>query len=290
MKAIRLSRPLPALSIGRRRRWRIPVEMGLWLAGTLLALPALLIVLTAFKPPEEILRFGGMLPQRWTWANFEQILLNVEESPIALWLFNSLFVSTAETVLIVGLDSLAAYGLSRMRWRGGKWLLALMVATMMVPRQILLVPNYLLLDRMGLIDTLWALILPAGGGAFGVFLLHQFFQGIPRDVEEAAVIDGCSRLGVYWHIMLPMSRPMLAALAVYTFVLSWNNFLSPLVYLDSLDRFTLPVGIALFQSSYMTDYGITLAACVLALAPVLVAYLLFHRLIIGGMTHTDLYE
>src|SRR5690606_2194836 len=134
------------------------------------------------------------------------------------------------------------------------------VATLMIPGQILLVPVYMVLNTLGWIDTPLALIVPAGAGAFGVFLLHQFFLGIPRDLEEAAHMDGCSRLRVWWSVIVPLSRPALSTLGIFTFIGSWNDFIGPLVFIDSLNKYTLPVGVALFQSSYKSEYGLTLAA------------------------------
>src|SRR5207249_9011742 len=152
------------------------------------------------------------------------------------------------------------------------------------------VPVYLILNRLGWLDTPFALIVPAGGSAFGFFMLHQFFLGIPRELEEAAELDGCSRLGIFRNVVLPLSRPALATLAIFTFVGSWNDFLGPLVFLDSVDRYTLPVGVALFQSSYSTEYGLTLAASVLCTMPVILAFLFFQREIIQGIAMTGLKE
>ncbi len=134
------------------------------------------------------------------------------------------------------------------------------------------------------------MIVPAGAGAFGVFLLHQFFRQIPRELEEAAMIDGASKLRIWWNIMLPLSRPALATLAIFTFIGSWNDFLGPLVFLDSVEKYTLPVGVALFQSSYAAEYGLTLAASVICTTPVLLIFMLFSKQIIRGMAMTGLKE
>jgi len=216
------------------------------------------------------------------------VLGNPEEIPIARWFGNSVFISSSVAFLVVFVDSLAAYGLARLNLPGKKWVFAIIVATLMVPGQILLVPVYLILNRLGWLDSPLALIIPAGAGAFGVFLLHQFFLGIPRELEEAAALDGCSRLGIYWRVVLPLSRPVLATLGIFTFVGSWNDFLGPLVFLDSVDKYTLPVGIALFQTSYYTEYGLTLAASVLCTLPVLIVFLIFQRQIIQGVALTGL--
>ncbi len=252
--------------------------------------PVALIFLTAFKPDSEIIHFLGLLPRHWTQTNFQEVLGRPEEIPIFRWLWNSIFISSSVTILVLTVDSLAAYGLARLELPGRKWLFSLIIATMMVPGQILLVPLYLILNRLHWLDTPVALIVPAGAGAFGVFLLHQFFKGIPRELEEAAMIDGCSRFRIYWHIMLPLAKPALATLAIFTFIGSWNDFLGPLVFLDSVEKYTLPVGVALFQTSYFAEYGLTLAASVICTLPIIVIFLLFHRHVIHGIAAAGLKE
>ena len=234
------------------------------------------------------MHYSGLVPRHPTLGNFREVLGNPEEIPIARWFANSVFISTCVAFLVVTVDLLAAYGLARLNLPGKRWVFGAIVATLMVPGQILLVPVYLILNRLGWLDTPLALIVPAGAGAFGVFLLHQFFLGIPRELEEAAALDGCSPFGIYWRIILPLSRPVLATLAIFTFVGSWNDFLGPLVFLDSVDKYTLPVGIALFQTSYYTEYGLTLAASVLCTAPVLIFFLICQRHIIQGVALTGL--
>ncbi len=260
------------------------------LAALAFVLPVALIFVTAFKPETEILHFERLLPNTWTTANFEQIIGNPEEIPIVRWLFNSLFIASSVTALVLTVDSLAAYALSRLNLPGRRYVFAIIVATMMVPGQILLVPVYLILSGLHWLDTPLALIVPAGANAFGVFLLHQFFKGIPRELEEAAELDGCSRLGIYWRVVLPLSWPALATLGIFTFIGSWNDFLGPLVFLDSVDHYTLPVGVALFQSSYLNEYGLTLAASVICTLPVMVVFLLFQRHIIKGISLSGLKE
>jgi len=272
----------------KRGATRVAVEIGVALGALVFVLPLLFLLVTAFKPDAEILHYGGMLPHRPTLGNFREVLGNPEEIPILRWFGNSVFISSCVSLLVVAVDSLAAYGLARLNLPGKKWVFGVIVATLMVPGQILLVPVYLILNRLGWLDTPLALIVPAGAGAFGVFLLHQFFLGIPRELEEAAALDGCSPFGIYWRVILPLSRPVLATLAIFTFVGSWNDFLGPLVFLDSVDKYTLPVGIALFQTSYYTEYGLTLAASVLCTLPVLIIFLIFQRHIIQGVALTGL--
>ena len=271
-----------------------------WLTEALIALaafffvmPVVLIFLTSLKPEAEIIRLDSLLPREpgvGIKENFGHIFGYPEEVPILRWVMNSVFISSCVTLLVLTVDSLAAYALSRLRPPGGRVVFAMIVATLMVPGQILLVPVYLILNRFGWLDTPAALIVPAGAGAFGVFLLSQFFKGIPKELEEAAMLDGCGPWRIYWHIMLPLSRPALATLAILTFIGSWNDFLGPLVFLDSVERYTLPVGVALFQGSYVNEYGLTLAASVVCTTPILVIFLLFSRHIIRGMAMAGLKE
>ena len=282
----------PVLPTGRfassDRRGRLTAEILIALAAFVFVMPVVLILLTAFKPDSEILRFSGLFPQHATTANFQEVLNHPEEIPIFRWFFNSVFVSSMVTLLVLTVDSLAAYAFARLGVPAKKWIFGLVVATLMVPGQILLVPVYLILNRLGWIDTPLALIIPAGAGAFGVFLLHQFFLNIPKELEEAATLDGCNRLGVFRNVILPLSKPALATLGIFTFIGSWNDFLGPLVFLDSVDKLTLPVGIALFQSSYYDEYAHTLAASVICTLPVVIVFLIFQRNIIQGIALSGL--
>lgn len=266
------------------------IEAVILSVAILFVIPVVLIFITAFKPDAEIIRFQGILPQDWTWINFSAILGSPEEIPIFRWLWNSLFISTMVTVLVVTVSSMAAYALARLNLPGGRALFFLIIATLMIPGQILLVPVYLILNALGWLDSPLALIVPAGAGAFGVFLLHQFFKGIPKDLEEAAALDGCSKFGIYWHVVLPLSKPALATLGIFTFIGSWNDFMGPLIFLDSVEKYTLPVGIALFQTSYYAEYGLTLAASVICTLPVILVFLLFHKHIIRGIALSGLKE
>jgi len=263
-------------------------EIIIALCSVLFVIPVALIFITAFKPDAEIIHFQNIFPQNWTLENFREILGNPEEIPILKWMFNSLIISSMVTLLVITVDSLAAYALARLDLPGKKFVFALIVGTLMIPGQILLVPLYLILNRLGWIDTPLALIVPAGANAFGVFLLHQFLKGIPKELEEAAAIDGCSRLGIYWHVILPLIKPAVATLAIFTFIGSWNDFLGPLIFLDSVNKYTLPIGIALFQTSYYAEYGLTLAASVICTLPIIIVFIFFQKHIIQSISYTGL--
>ncbi len=272
----------------QEKRQRVIIETMVLVGALVFLMPIIFMFLTAFKPYSEIINFQGVLPQEWTLENITKVLQNSEEIPIIRWFVNSVVVSTMTTLLVLAVQSMAAFALARLKLPGGTVLFIIIIATLMIPAQILLVPVYLILNYLGWLDTHLSLIVPPIAGAFGVFLLRQFFISIPKEYEEAALIDGCSTWRIYWHIILPMSRPVLATLGIFVFIASWNDFLSPMVFLDSADKYTLPVGIALFQNSYMTDYGITLAASSLATLPVLIVFLIFQKHIIKGISLSGL--
>ena len=263
-------------------------EAALLALAVLFLLPIVLIGTTALKPDAEIVKFQSLLPVRPTLANFGRVLGTPEEFPVFRWFFNSVFVSTLTTLLVLTVSSLAAYGLARLNLPGKKWVFGVILGTMMVPGQILLVPVYLLLSRLGWLDTYLALIVPAGAGAFGVFLLHQFFLATPKELEEAAFLDGASRRQTFWHVALPLARPALATLGIFTFIGSWNDFLGPLIFLDSGEKYTLPVGIAIFQTSYYTEYALTLSASVICTLPVIIVFLVLQKHIIAGVALSGL--
>ena len=188
-------------------------------------------------------------PHPATTANFASVLSKTQEFPIWRWTANSLLISLAVMLLI---------------------------------------PMYLLIRGLGWFDTYWALIVPAGASAFGVFLLRQFFQTIPAELEEAAVLDGCGPLGIFWHVILPLSKSALATLGIFTFMATWNAFEGPLIFTDSLDMRTLPIGITIFQGRYNTEYGPMMAAAALAAIPVTLAFLVLQKQIIKGISLTGL--
>lgn len=273
------------------KRTQLLLHVPMALISFLFVAPLLWMLSTAFKSESDIINGLGSLhwwPHPATLGNFTAVINNVAEFPIWRWTGNSLFISLAATVLVVVVDSLAAFAYSRLRWRGRDKVFALLVATMLVPGQVLLIPTYLLIRGLGWFDTYEALIVPAAAGAFGVFLLRQFFLTIPAELEEAARLDGCGPFGVFWHVVLPLSRAALATLAIFTFMATWNAFEGPLIFTDSLPMRTLPIGITIFQGHYGTIYGQMMAAAALAAIPVTIAFLIFQKHIIRGISLTGL--
>jgi multiple sugar transport system permease protein len=273
------------------RHSQLSLHLPMMLVAVLFLAPLLWMLSTAFKAPADIISGLGStqwIPQPATTENFRNVLGKAEEFPVWRWMFNSVFVSLAVTFLVLTVDSLAAFAYSRLRWPGRDKVFALLVATMLVPGQVLLIPTYLLIRSLGLFDTYGALIFPASASAFGVFLLRQFFLTIPQELEEAARIDGCGPLGILRHVILPLSRPALATLGIFTFMGTWNAFEGPLLFTDSTAMRTLPVGVTIFQGRYNIEYGPLLAAATLAAIPVTIAFLLFQRHIIKGISLTGL--
>ncbi len=254
---------------------------GLLFAAALLFMAPLLWMLsTALKSPEDIISGLGALrwlPRPPTTENFAAVLAKTEEFPVWRWTANSVFAALAATGLVLTVDSLAGYTYACLRWRGRDTLFALLVITMLVPGQVLLIPTYLLIRSLGWFDTYAALIVPAGANVFGVFLLRQFFLTIPAELQEAARLDGCGAWRVFQHVVLPLSRAPLATLGIFTFMGTWNAFEGPLIFTNSLEMRTLPIGITIFQGRYNTEYGPMMAAAVLAAIPVVVAFLLFQK-------------
>ena len=273
------------------QRSQLGLHLLLLIAAFLFAAPLLWMLSTAFKSPGDVI--SGLGAARWwphpaTLANFQAVLANAVEFPIWRWTGNSLLISLAVTLLVLVVDSLAAYAYSRLHWPGRDKVFAVLVATMLVPGQVLLIPMYLLIRGLGWFDTYQALIVPAGAGAFGVFLLRQFFQTIPAELEDAARMDGCGPIGVFWHVILPLSKSALATLGIFTFMATWNAFEGPLIFTDSLEMRTLPIGITIFQGHYNTEYGLMMAAAALAAIPVTLAFLLLQKQIIKGISLTGL--
>ncbi len=267
---------------------RLIVTVLMIVIAALFVAPTILMVLTSFKPEAEVLNPESAIPKVWTLANYQHILGYSEDAPFGRWLLNSFFISCSVTLLVTLFSSMSAFAITRMKAPGGGLFLGTIVAAMMVPGQLFLVPLYLILSRLHWLDTPAAIIVPATAGGFGVFMLSQFMRGVPDTIEEAALLDGCSWPGMYLHVTLPLCAPAVATLAIFTFIGSWNDFLGPLVFLDSIRNYTLPVGIALYQSSYYNDYGLTLATSVLATLPLILVFLVFQRQIVESMASTGL--
>lgn len=272
------------------------VRLGLYaLMGLVLVLwlaPLLWVVSTSLKPEGQILSLvPRWIPKTFTLENYLEVF---QKFRLERWLLNSLVVAAGATLLGLGVSVPAAYAFARMRFRGQQWLFILILSTILVPVHITLVPLFIGLAKVKLTDTYFSLIMPTVANGFGVFLLRQFFRGIPRELEEAAVIDGATRLGVLVRIILPLSRPALTAVAIFLFLLSWNDFMWPLIVTNTDATRTLPVGLATFVGGgtvggqSIAYYGIGMAASVLATIPAIVLFLALQRYFVQGIALTGL--
>ena len=267
-------------------KWIVGIFMSL--VAFLFVSPIILMAMTSFKHESDVLNPSTVIPKVWTVENYVNVLSWAEEAPFGKWLLNSIFVSCSVTLLVLLFSSMAAYAITRLKVPGGSQFLTVVIFSMMVPGQLFLVPVYFILSKLHWLDTPFALIIPATAGGFGVFMLCQFMKAVPTAIEEAAMIDGCSLAGVYSKVTLPLIAPALATLGVFTFIGSWNDYVSPLVFMDSVRNYTLPVGIAMYQASYYTEYGRTLATSAMASLPLMIIFLIFQKQIVDSMSATGL--
>ena len=252
--------------------------------------PFLWMVLTSMMSQEEIFRYPPrLLPSTYSLKNYNAIM---EVLPLGTMILNSLTIAVFATIGQLCSCALAAYAFARMKFRGRTALYLVLLATMMVPAQVTMIPVFLIMKSLGWIDTLYALIVPAFfGGAFGTFLLRQFFATIPIDLEDAARIDGCGRFRILWSIILPLSKPALVTLALFTFMTYWNDLLGPVIYLSSIDRATLTMGLANLQSGVMTTrYDMLMAGSVLSVMPILLLFVFGQRWFVRGIAMTGIKE
>ena len=278
----------PLLSMRARRNIKIVLIYALLIG---LAIPFLLpfgwMIATSLKKPEDVFTYPPtFFPNSFEWRNY---IYGWTVLPFNTFLKNSLIVTLANVVGNLISCSLVAYGFARLRGRGRDFLFLLLLATLMIPREVTIVPRFLLFQRVGLINTLWPLILPAWFGyPFFIFLLRQFFMSIPQDLDEAARIDGASSLRILTSIILPLSRPALATVAVFAFIGNWTNILDPLIYIRSQELYTLALGLNLFRGVNLIQYNWLMAASIITLLPVLVVFFLSQRLFVQGVTLTGM--
>ncbi|MHB9781826.1 carbohydrate ABC transporter permease [Streptococcus sp. 10F2] len=240
------------------------------------------ILTGAFKAqPDTIVIPPQWWPAQPTWENFEQLLI---QNPAVRWLWNSIFISAATMLLVCVTSSLAGYVLAKKRFYGQKWLFLLFVASMALPKQVILVPLVRIVNFLGIHDSLAAVILPLVGWPFGVFLMKQFSENIPTELLESAKIDGCGELSTFWNVAFPIVKPGFAALAIFTFINTWNDYFMQLVMLTSRENLTISLGVATMQAEMATNYGVIMAGAALASVPIVVVFLVFQKSFTQGIT------
>ncbi|MCA2211876.1 carbohydrate ABC transporter permease [Jidongwangia harbinensis] len=270
----------------RRRLPFSPWHLLLMPLALIFVLPLVQMVLTSFMTTSEINQFPPKLIP--TSLHLEGYRALLTESRILLWFGNTVLVSAIAVLSHLILCSLAGYGFARLKFAGSGLAFLAIVATVMIPIQLLMIPTYLMFARAGIVDTLAAAFVPWLASAFGIFLMRQFFLSLPVELEEAARLDGCGTLRTFVKVVLPLARPALATLAVFTLLSSWNDLLWPLVAITDDTRFTLQVGLASFQGTRRTEWSQLMAGNVIATLPLIVAFLVAQRRFIATMTFTGL--
>jgi multiple sugar transport system permease protein len=270
----------------RRSGWRrhLPQRWHLVLMplSIIMVLPFVWMLLTSFMTNSEINRIPPTIwPHRLYTGGYSAVLAS---SDFPYWFLNSLIVSGAAVLAQLVLCSLAGYAFARIQFRGSTVMLLLLLATALIPFQLTVIPTFVIFHDIGLINTLGALIVPQLTSALGIYLMYSFFQSFPRELEEAGRIDGCSRLQVFWKIVLPLARPALAALGIITFIYAWNDLFWPLIAITSSHTFTVQVGLTTFQGERATEWSAIMAGTVLTTAPVLLVFLVGQRRFVQAIT------
>ncbi len=277
--------------IGKRARRIIgnaAIHTILILGAIIMIFPFIWGVSTSLKDMREVLANPfRIIPSRITFVNYRNV---VESIPIVRFFINSLIVSVTITILQLFTCSLSAYAFARIEFPFREVLFYILLATMMIPQHVIMIPVYIILNFFRLIDTYAAMIVPFVSSAFGTFLLRQFFMTVPKELEEAAVLDGCSRLGFLFRILLPLSKPILSTLAIFTFMWSWNNYLWPLVVTNRIEIRTLQYGLAMFKEEGGINWGQLMAGTTISTMPILIIFLIAQKQFIRGITLTGLRE
>jgi multiple sugar transport system permease protein len=279
----------PRLGLHNRKILRRILIYTLFISIAFLVLvPLAWMLSTSFKPKSQwFLPDIHWIPLTFTLDNYTQILNN-PRLPIVRWFINSTLIALTSSLLIITIDSLAAYAYARLEFRGRRPLFALLLATLFLPGIMFLVPNFLLIARLDLLNNYAGVILPGLAGVFGVFFLRQFFEKLPKELEEVAQIDGASTFQVFWYIILPLSKAPLATLGIIIFLASWNDFLWPLLILRDRESLTLPPGLRTLQGAYTSEYGQMMAGAAIVAIPVLLLYLVMQRYIVESVATTGL--
>ena len=272
-----------------RRRFALTLTYLLCIIFSIaMLLPLVWLVRSSLMSLDQIFLFPPeWIPKPWLWSNYPDALTT---APFGRYFFN--------TIVIVGLvvsgtvisATISAFGFARLRWPGRDIVFGAMMSTLMLPYAVTLIPTFIIWSKLGFTNTIVPLTLPAwfGGGMFNIFLLRQFFRGIPRDLDEAAMLDGANPLRILWDIIIPLSRPALITVGVFSFLGTWNDFLNPLIYLNDESKFTLALGLTQFKGLYNSEWGLLMAASTVVLLPVLVLFFFAQRYFVQGIAVTGL--
>ncbi|MDW4572016.1 carbohydrate ABC transporter permease [Microbacterium sp. M3] len=271
----------------KRSTWQTVVWFVVLLAITAIVLyPLVWLLFSTFKPNSEFGSNMGLLPENPTLANYAKVMEGIAGVPMWRFFLNSLIIAAGSVIGVLLSSSLAAYAFARIQFKGLGIMFAAMIGTLLLPFHVVIIPQYIIFQRLDMIDTFWPLLLPKflATEAFFVFLLVQFIRQMPRDMDEAARIDGAGHMRIFWSIILPLIKPALITCSIFAFIWAWNDFLGPLLYLTSPENYPLPIALRLYNDQTSTsDYGATVTASFVALIPVLLFFLVFQRFLVDGV-------
>lgn len=278
--------PAPRRKI-KRKTWQTIIWLVVLLAVTAVVLyPLVWLFFSTFKPNSEFGQNMGIFPESPTFANYAKVMEGIAGVPMWRFFANSLLIAVGSVIGTVLSSALAAYAFARIQFKGLGVLFAAMIGTLLLPFHVVIIPQYIIFNNLDLVDTFWPLLLPKflATEAFFVFLLVQFMRQMPRDMDEAARIDGAGHLRIFWAIILPLIKPALITCAIFSFIWAWNDFLGPLLYLTSPENYPLPIALRLYNDqTSSSDYGATVTASFIALLPVLLFFLVFQRFLVDGV-------
>ena len=265
---------------------RVLIFAILLAASIIVVIPYIWMLSNSFKTTIETLTDPmHIIPQEFTLDGYIKVLT---KSPFFKWLGNSIFITCFNTIVILFTSTLVGYVFARFKFRGRDFLFAMLVFTMMVPAQVTMITTFIIIDDIGLYDSVWALIIPSFVNVFGIYLCKQFCEEIPRELIESARIDGAGDFAIYWRIVIPQIRPAIGALAIFTFMEYWNDYLNPLIYLSSTEKMTLPLALSYFSTQHSTDLSATMAASALIMIPAAVVFIIFQKQFIKGLSMTGM--
>jgi ABC-type glycerol-3-phosphate transport system permease component len=273
---------------GRKRTRKIGLVIRIILAavvGIVMAFPLWIMLVAAFSGERSLTGGFQLIPQAVSIDNFARVF---NAWPVADWFLNSLAITLITTFLTVTVSVLAGYAFAKLRFPAKTPIFLLLLATMMIPTQAILVPQFRIVNSLGLLGTFWAVIIPAAAATFGIFLARQFMLAIPDSLIEAAKIDGAGSLRIFWSIVLPLCKPLLAVLTLLSVMYQWNDFLWPLIALKDPALYTLPIGLQFLQGQYQTDYGALMAMTLISVAPLVILFLVFQRFFVQGLATTGI--
>jgi len=268
--------------------WRWLTVITLLVMAAIMLMPFVWLVSSSLKSQVQIFQYPPVwIPDPIRWENYSNALTY---KPFGLYLRNTMIIVTLNVVAVVFTSSFCAYGFARIRFWGRDFWFGIVIATLFLPYAITIVPSFIIFSRLGWVDTFLPLVVPQffGGGAFNIFLLRQFFRTIPEELADAARIDGCTEFGIYWRIMMPLAKPALITVAIFTFLNAWNDLLGPVIYLRSPDNFTVAAGLASFRSVQDVSWDLQLAASTAMILPVIVLFFFSQRYFIKGIVMTGL--